>query len=278
MSASKNDNSIRPWFSHCLPLHHRSAMTAEIVWQRNQTILMLFVYLISCCVLEALPLYFVRKTPTIIIINVIFGIETSIGICGFLFSNIYLILGFLSSFSASIFVFLLYFIFACVVKGDWILLMVHGIPMVFDILTLGSTAWITLGYWKWRQALAAKVTGNESHSASSFDPEAVIVETKVFSLTTAENSELEAQLKANESHSTSSSGSEAAFAETKVSSETNVSFETGVIVESNVCQLYGCKVSHDNCSLTTAENSEQSDLELGASASDGSEYFYAAVA
>lgn len=200
--SAKKDNWSRAWLSDYLPLHHRSTMTTDIIRHRNYTIFMLSLYLVSCCVVEALPLYFIRKTPTIIIINVIFGIETIIGILGFVFSNIYLILGFLSSYSATIFVFLLYFMFAAFIKGDWILLMVHGIPMIFDVFTLGSAARVTLGYWKWRQALqtkeTAKVTASESHSTSSSGLEAAIAETKACeskvsccdsSLSTADSSE-----------------------------------------------------------------------------------------
>merc|ERR1712224_12565 len=115
-------------------------------------------------------------------------------------------------------------------------------PMIFDVITLGSTARVTLEYWKWVQALEAKVTANESNSTSGPGSGTAPVETKVSSdnssITTAENS-ARSDL---ESNSTSGSGSETAPVETKVSS--------------------------DNSSLTTAENSLRSDLEMGAADGD----------
>jgi len=239
-------------------------MTAEIIQQRNQTILMLSLYLVSCCMLEVLPLYFIKRAPTIIIINVIFGIQTSIGICGFICSNIYLILGFLSSMSATIFVFLLYFVFAAFVKSDWVLLMIHGIPMIFDLFTLCSTAKTTLEYWKWRQGLAAKVTAKQF----GFGPEAAVVETKVFS-----SSELGAKPTAYENCSTSNSSSEATISETKVGFFTNASIKTGVSVETmrmeaasqfDISKLRpNASESRGSSEVSTAENSEQCDLEKG---------------
>merc|ERR1711959_440292 len=79
--------------------------------------------------------------------------EVSIGIRGWMCSNVWLMLGFLSSWSATIFVFYLYFIFVSIAKGDWMLWVYYGIPMMVDLASLAFTARKTLVYWKWRQAL-----------------------------------------------------------------------------------------------------------------------------
>lgn len=113
---------------------------------------MLSIYL-SLCALFGAALYPLRKTITVVVINVIFAIETSLGIFGFVYSKIFCILIFISSWSATVFMFLLYFLAVTFFKGDHMLWVVHGVPMLIDLVCLGFTAKTTLAYWNWRKTV-----------------------------------------------------------------------------------------------------------------------------
>eukprot|EP00746_Dinoflagellata_sp_MGD_P061646 gnl/MRDRNA2_/MRDRNA2_260515_c0_seq1.p1 gnl/MRDRNA2_/MRDRNA2_260515_c0~~gnl/MRDRNA2_/MRDRNA2_260515_c0_seq1.p1 ORF type:complete len:294 (+),score=18.88 gnl/MRDRNA2_/MRDRNA2_260515_c0_seq1:111-884(+) len=148
----ESDTWNRPWFKNCVPPHHLSAMTAEIIWQRNVMIAMLSVYF-GLCLLFGAALYPLRKTVTVIVMNVIFALETGVGIVGFVYSELYCILMFFASWSATTFMFLLYFLAVSLAKGDWMLWAVHGVPMMIDLICIGLAAKMTLAYVKWRKSI-----------------------------------------------------------------------------------------------------------------------------
>lgn len=141
-------NFNRLWWPHRVPHHHREAMTQEIVWQRNVAIAVLSCYLASRLLLGA-ALFPMRRTLTVLILNTIYALETCFGLYGFIHSSPYVILGFLSSWSASVFVFLFYFLVYSLAKKDWTLWLVHGVPMIITATCIGIITKSTISYWKW---------------------------------------------------------------------------------------------------------------------------------
>lgn len=154
-SGSSEGSSIatfnRIWWPEKLPRQHLQHMTQEIIWQRNVAITVLASYSISRLIFGA-ALYPLRKTITVIILNAIYFIEGFLGLAGWMQSRPYLILGHLSSWGATVFMFLLYFLAYSLAKGDWMLWVVHGVPMIITLVCLGVTARYTMSYWKWLQS------------------------------------------------------------------------------------------------------------------------------